>query len=155
MVLASYSGTVVIAILTGGLAGAIMTAVFGPIVANRLARHETYRAWQRELGTEVLAKAAVVGKMIRDDVSPPQLLVDELEVFAQRVDLIFANHRGAPKAAMDMWEAASAKPTRIEDFECARTRFVECASGEIRARHAWLTRIGSMRRPAPERRSDV
>lgn len=140
MVLASNVGTVGIAIITGGLAGAFVTALFGPIVADRLARHETYRTWQRDLSNDVLTNAAKVWTKIKSDSPVPDQLVDELEVLAQRVDLIFISHKGAPKAAMGMWEAASAHPPNRSAFMAARTDFVNCASDEIRARWWWARR---------------
>jgi hypothetical protein len=60
MVLASDAGTVGLAVLTGGLAGAIVTGVIGPILADRQGRSEAYRKWQLDLGNEVLTKVAEI-----------------------------------------------------------------------------------------------
>lgn len=53
--LGSTAGTAaLIAALTGGVVAAFVTSVIGPLIADRQARHERYRDWQRKLGTDVL-----------------------------------------------------------------------------------------------------
>lgn len=141
MVLASDIGTAGLAILTGGLAGAIATSVIGPILTDRQGRYETYRKWQLDLSNEVLTKVAEIRMKLGPGIRAPADLVEELELLSQRVDLIFRRDRRTPDAAKLMVEAAREDPPDLVAFDAARKQFVSCASDEIRARNRWnLTR---------------
>jgi hypothetical protein len=139
MLFASGVGTVGIAVITGGLAGAIVTGVIGPILTDRQGRYESYRKWQLDLGNEVLTKVAEIRmKLVSDSRAPASSdLVEELDVLAQRVDLIFVRHKNTPAAAKAMVAAARLKPPDLQAFDQAREKFVSCASDEIRARGRW------------------
>ena len=137
MVLAADAATVGLAVLTGGLAGAIVTGVIGPILADRQGRYETYRKWQLDLGNEVLTKAAEIRMKLGSGSGAPAKLVEQLEVLSQRVDLVFRRDRKTPEAALQMVDAARRDPPDLAAFDAARTRFVSCASDEIRARNRW------------------
>jgi hypothetical protein len=143
MLIAADASTIGLAVLTGGLAGGVVTGVIGPILTDRQGRYETYRNWQRDLANEVLTKAAEIRKLISEpSAAAPDDLVEELDVLAQRVELIFVRHKHAPAAAKDIVEAARRKPTDVKAFDKARDDFVSCASDEIRARGFW-NRTGS------------
>jgi len=139
MVVAADVGTIGLAVLTGGLAGGIVTGVIGPILADRQSRYEAYRKWQLDLANEVLTKVAEIRvELVSDPRAPaPAGLLDELAVLAHRVDLIFVRHKGAPEAAKEMVNAARGDPRDMAAFDKPRNRFVSCASDEIRARGFW------------------
>ena len=147
VVLAAETATAVgIAILTGGVAGAAVTAIFGPYVATRQARIETYRKWQVDLSTEFLDKAAELRPLLKarsanaeTDSTMLVKTLDELDTLAQRVALIFTAKAGAPSAARQVVETAGRAETDLEALDTARNRFVDCASDEIRGRgiHFW------------------
>jgi hypothetical protein len=139
MLVAADASTIGLAVLTGGLAGGIVTGVISPILTDRQGRYETYRNWQRDLANEVLTKAAEIRtKLMSTPSSPaPDALVEELAVLAQRVELIFVRHIRAPEAAKAMVAAARLDPPNIEAFDEARDRFVSCASDKIRSRGFW------------------
>ena len=67
----------------------------------------------------------------------PSDLVEELQVLAQRVDLIFVRHKKTPAAAGAMVAAARWEPPDLQAFDQARDQFVSCASDEIRNRGRW------------------
>ena len=144
MLAAADASTIGLAVLTGGLAGGIVTGVIGPILTDRQGRYETYRNWQRDLADEVVTKVAKMRKKLVAHPASPVLddLVDELEVLSKRVELIFIQHKHAPEAAKDIVEAARKKPLDLGALDAARDRFVNCASDEIRARGFW-NRTGS------------
>ena len=135
--MASDIGTVGLAVLTGGVAGAIVTGLIGPLLTDRQGRYEMYRKWQLELGNEVLTKVAEIRMKLRSGIPASAELVEDLELLAQRVDLIFRRDRRTPEAAQRMVDAARKDPPDLAAFDVARAQFVSCASNEIRARNRW------------------
>jgi hypothetical protein len=139
MLVATDASTIGLAVLTGGLAGGIVTGVISPILTDRQGRYEAYRNWQRDLANEVVTKVAAIRKKLISDPGTPALsdLVDELEVLAERVELIFVRHKRAPAAADDIVTEARRNPPDLGAFDKARDRFVCFASDEIRTRGFW------------------
>ena len=137
MMLASTAGTVALSLLSGSLAGALVTGIIGPVLADRQGRYETYRKWQLDLSNEVLTKVSQIRSTLGSGSAASTELIEHLELLAERVDLIFRRDRRTPQAASDLVEAARKDPPDLEAFDAARTQFVSCASDEIRARSRW------------------
>jgi hypothetical protein len=158
LVASSDTGLVAVAGLAGAVAGAIVTGVIGPIVADLQARKETYRNWQRDLANAVLDKVHEIRTKVE---SAPQArsprssddrdvltLVNDLDVLAQRAALVFSHDFHASEWASEMVEALR-KPDQTSEkvnalrkpdqtpFDVASQQFVKCASNEIRGRHWW------------------
>ena len=134
-----------IAVISGGLAGAALSALVGPLVVTRQERIETFRNWQADLAgaflTELIAVRDALGE-VRDHPNDDarranaSALIDRLEVLAQRIELVFQRRKGAPGAARAVVEAArnalrDANPAAVDE---ARETFVDKASDEIRGR---------------------
>ena len=134
-----------LAIIGGGLAGAIVSSLLGPYVATRQARIETFRSWQAELAGDFVLKLAAVRNALKelglnpgDNATKTKAsgLIEDLDVLAQRVELVFERKRGAPDAAKEVIEVARNAPadTKLDLLGEARDAFVEKASDEIRGR---------------------
>lgn len=143
IVLAVESAEVGLAFITGGVAGGVVTAIFGPYAASRAARNETYRKWQVDLSTEFLNKLAALRPLLKGAQNPSapkteaaetETALDELDTLAQRVALIFTQASKAPETAREAAKIARTTGADLDRLDEARDEFIECASNEIRSR---------------------
>ena len=153
-----------LAVLTGGVAGGVVTAIFGPYITSRQGRLETFRKWQVDLSNKFLKQLAEVraGSPDAADGTPaPGDSLYDLQVLAQRVDLIFMRKLGAPAAASEVVAAARSAGTDPKRLDDAQAKFIKCASDEIRDRgrvRAWLkdrSRSSSSSKQASKKESSV
>jgi hypothetical protein len=113
LVAASIPLTIGLAVLTGGVAGGIVTGILGPIVTGREARKETFRAWQTKLGEDFLTKIAQVRSELltrsgqTGAPAPKGDPIGELDLLAQRIHLVFRAGVKTPHAATRVVEAAT------------------------------------------------
>lgn len=141
IVVAVESAEVGLAFITGGVAGGVVTAIFGPYAASRAARNETYRKWQVDLSTDFLNKLRDLRPLLRGAQNPSapktaaaETALDELDALAQRVELIFTQALRAPETAREAAKIARTTGGDLDGLDKARDAFIECASNEIRSR---------------------